>query len=74
MVFQTNPIPILDWAARPPDLNIIENVLWGLHAVEVYKDSKQYYSAHELNQSVLDVWARIPHGFKKKGLWQHNSK
>lgn len=63
--FETNSTPVLDWPARSPDLNIIENV-WGLLAKEVYKDAKQYSSVRELKQSILDAWALISQDIIKK--------
>ncbi|GBM73525.1 Transposable element Tc3 transposase [Araneus ventricosus] len=39
--FDANFVKLLDWPARSPDLNPMEN-LWGILAHEVYKNGIQY--------------------------------
>lgn len=49
----------MDWPARSPDLNPMEN-LWGLLARKVYAHGKQYSSKQELERAIHDEWAKIP--------------
>jgi len=54
-----NQIEALEWPAKSPDLNIIEN-LWGLLARKVYADGKQYNSIQELKLAIQQAWKEIP--------------
>jgi transposase len=58
-------IEVLDWPAKSPDLNPIEN-LWGVLVREVYKDCRQYDSVAELEKAVKLAWSRIPVQLMKK--------
>lgn len=49
---------ILDWPARSPDLNPIEN-LWGILAYRVYGQGKQYSTIEELERAVYSAWDSI---------------
>jgi len=51
-------IETLDWPAKSPDLNIIENV-WGIMARRVYKNCRQFNDVEELSNCVRDVWRGI---------------
>jgi hypothetical protein len=53
--FAEQSIEVLDWPARSPDLNPIEN-LWATMALRVYRDGKQYDDMAELRQAVLASW------------------
>ena len=50
-------VNVLDWAAKSPDLNIIENA-WGLLARRVYADGKQYTNVRDLASAVVTEWTR----------------
>lgn len=50
-----NDVHTLDWPAKSPDLNIIENV-WGLLARKVYAQGRQYQNVEDLADAVLDCW------------------
>ena len=56
---------VLDWPAKSPDLNPIEN-LWGVLVREVYKDGRQYDSVAELEKAVKLAWSRITVQLLKK--------
>lgn len=52
-------IEILNWPARSPDLNPIEN-LWGILSRGVYANGKQYHTVQELKMGIREAWATIP--------------
>lgn len=56
--FKEQKLEVLEWPARSPDLNPIEN-LWGCLAREVYKDCKQFATVSELETAVIDAWDHI---------------
>lgn len=56
--FEANSVNLLDWPARSPDLNPIEN-LWGLLAREVYKNGTQYHCTQDLVVAIEDAWEKI---------------
>ncbi|GMF44980.1 unnamed protein product [Phytophthora fragariaefolia] len=56
--FDEQGIQVLDWPARSPDLNPIEN-LWALMARKVYPNGRQYASVPELTAAILDAWNSI---------------
>lgn len=53
--FQSHKVEVLEWPARSPDLNPIENV-WGCLVREIYKNNKQYDSVTELKVAVSEAW------------------
>lgn len=56
--FENHSIQVLDWPARSPDMNPIEN-LWGIIARRVYKNGRQFQSTGELKSAILDAWNEI---------------
>jgi hypothetical protein len=52
-----NNVQVLDWPARSPDCNPVEN-LWGIMVRDVYANSRQYSNTEELWQAVQEAWAR----------------
>ena len=56
--FKASSLNLLDWSARSPDLNPIEN-LWGLLAGEVYKKCTQYQCTQDLVVAIKDAWEKI---------------
>lgn len=56
--FQDNQVQVLQWPARSPDLNPIEN-LWGILSRRVYANGKQYQSIIELKRAIRREWAGI---------------
>lgn len=56
--FSTKKIRLLDWPAKSPDLNIIEN-LWGSLSRKVYGGGKQYGSTNELKLAIEASWKEI---------------
>lgn len=53
-----NNISTLDWPARSPDLNPIEN-LWGILVRDVYDNCRQYDMVQELKMAIQQAWERI---------------
>lgn len=56
--FQRNTVEILEWPARSPDLNPIEN-LWGCLVRAVYKDNRQFSTVLELQTAIIEAWEDI---------------
>ncbi|CDF35348.1 unnamed protein product [Chondrus crispus] len=48
----------MDWPAKSPDLNIIENI-WGIMARRVYLRQRQFDTIEQLKEVIEDVWAII---------------
>jgi len=57
-------IAVLDWVAKSPDLNPIENV-WGVLARKVYANSRHFNSVSELQKCVQEEWDDISPSFLK---------
>lgn len=55
---QSRNIEYLDWPARSPDLNPIEN-LWGLLSNNVYKNGRQFETAKDLKKAIQEEWSKI---------------
>ncbi|HND86602.1 MAG TPA: transposase [Pseudobdellovibrionaceae bacterium] len=58
-------IRVLQWPAKSPDLNIIENV-WAVMSSIVYKDGKQYDNVRDLKVGILAAWAQISGEYRRK--------
>lgn len=56
-LFEHN-VTVLEWPARSPDLNPIENV-WGQLAGLVYAHNKQYESIRDLRAAIATAWRQI---------------
>ena len=56
--FLRKGIEVMEWPARSPDLNPIEN-LWGILARKVYQGGKQYNTINELKTGILLAWDLI---------------
>lgn len=56
--FEAKNVSVLDWPARSPDLNPVEN-LWGVLARKVYKGCRQFSNVADLKQSIQQCWAEI---------------
>ena len=53
-----NSISVVEWPARSPDLNPIENI-WGVLARDVYADCRQFSNVQEFKNAILCAWGRI---------------
>nr|CAD2203391.1 unnamed protein product [Meloidogyne enterolobii] len=51
-------IRVLEWPARSPDLNPIEN-LWCIIVRDIYADNRQYETVSELKIAIESAWNRI---------------
>jgi hypothetical protein len=51
-------LDLLDWPARSPDLNPVENI-WGILVRRIYAEGKQYASVEELKAAILEAWENI---------------
>ena len=56
--FTAKKIDLLDWPAKSPDLNIIENV-WSLLAKDVYDNSRQFDNISQLKEAIEKAWGRL---------------
>lgn len=56
--FADNSISKLNWPARSPDLNLVENV-WAQMTRDVYANCAQYNSRPELKSAIMKSWKRI---------------
>lgn len=61
----SNDIHVLDWPAKSPDLNLIENC-WGQLARSVYKDGRQFEDVDDLGDAVQQAWLNIDVQYIKK--------
>lgn len=56
--FTDMDVQVLDWPARSPDQNPIEN-LWSILAQDVYNKGKQYDNINDLKNAIKEAWDRI---------------
>jgi len=56
--FAAKKIDLLDWPAKSPDLNIIENV-WSILARDVYDNARQFNNVSELKTAIEGAWGRL---------------
>ncbi|KAG3113832.1 hypothetical protein PI125_g6969 [Phytophthora idaei] len=56
--FEEEGIKLLDWPARSPDLNPIENV-WAMMARIVYHNGKLYDSVAEMRAAIIAAWEAL---------------
>lgn len=63
--FQRKRITVIDWPARSPDLNPIENC-WGWLTRQVYEDGRQFYSKIDLEAAILEAWEKMPQEYVQK--------
>jgi predicted transcriptional regulator len=57
--FREQQMQVLQWPARSPDLNIIENV-WSMLSRMVYEGNKQYDNIQELKKAITRAWDNLP--------------
>ncbi|KAJ0390208.1 hypothetical protein ATCC90586_011240 [Pythium insidiosum] len=58
MFFDEMEIGVMDWPARSPDLNPIENV-WALLSRRVYEGGRQYNTVADLTTAIQAAWKSI---------------
>ncbi|XP_037944167.1 protein slit-like [Teleopsis dalmanni] len=63
--FSSKQITVMNWPARSPDLNPIEN-LWGIISRKVYAKGRQYSTVSELKASIQEAWDKIDDVIIKK--------
>lgn len=52
---EANDVHVLDWPAKSPDINIIENV-WGLMVRRVYDKGSQCNNITDLQDGIMESW------------------
>lgn len=57
--FHEEDIATMNWQAKSPDLNPIEN-LWGILARKLYRNTRQFGNVEDLRGCVLAEWDAIP--------------
>ncbi|CAK9832681.1 Transposable element Tc3 transposase [Anthophora retusa] len=62
--FCDNNIPLLDWPARSPDINPIEN-LWGILVRRIFSDNRTYSNVNELKHAIVETWNNIEENIVK---------
>ena len=65
-------ITTMEWPARSPDINCIEN-LWGILARKVYEDGKHFNNKRELEIAMGTAWDELPQDIFKN-LYQSMPK
>lgn len=55
---QDHNVELLEWPARSPDLNPMEN-LWGILVRKIYAEGKQYATIDELKAAISKAWENI---------------
>jgi len=63
--FVEHSIDKIDWPAKSPDLNPIENV-WAYLTRKVYHDGKQFSTINELKESILREWSALQVSYLQK--------
>ncbi|KAG2904581.1 hypothetical protein PC119_g11450 [Phytophthora cactorum] len=63
--FEEEGITVLNWPARSPDLNPIENV-WSMMARYVYANGRQYDNVASLTAAILESWEAIELSYLNK--------
>ncbi|KAF8795258.1 Transposable element Tc3 transposase like protein [Argiope bruennichi] len=53
--FLTNNVDVLQWPAKSPDLNIVENI-WAMLVRRFYADGRQFDSQTQLREALNDSW------------------
>ena len=56
--FRGNNVNVMEWPAKSPNLNIMENV-WGIRSREVYADCRQFNTVEELREAILCAWSNL---------------
>jgi transposase len=56
--FQRKRVTVLDWPARSPDINPMEN-LWGILVRKVYTNNRQFQSTEDLKRAIHEAWNSI---------------
>lgn len=56
--FASNNVSLLEWPARSPDLNPMEN-LWGIMVRRIYENNRQFQSIEDLKAAILNAWNQI---------------
>lgn len=70
--FLAKNIPVLDWPACSPDLNIIENC-WGKLVQAVYKENRQFQNISDLKKCLREEWNNLSQDYIRK-LYKSLSK
>lgn len=56
--FKHHKVDVLDWPARSPDSNPVEN-LWGILVRRIYAEGRQYTSVDELKDAISHAWEEV---------------
>ena len=56
--FLVNGVNVMEWAAKSPDMNPMEN-LWGILVRSVYASGRQFDTKEELKEAIINSWEEI---------------
>lgn len=56
--FDEMQINVMEWPARSPDLNPIDN-LWAILSQNVCRDGRQFSTTAELTEAIISAWSEI---------------
>ena len=55
---EDNNVAILNWPARSPDLNLIENV-WRLMVQNIYENGRSFKNKEDLKKEIVFTWENL---------------
>ena len=63
--FFENIVAVLNWPAKSPEINVIENA-WTWLVKDVYQGYRQFDYLDDLREAIVDAWDRMPQSYINK--------